>query len=473
MTFGSGIGLADEWTAYRMGDVTFEAPADWKVTRRQRDRAFVLQNPKRDLELRVEWWFQDEPILGYDDIKSHKRIAVAGRPATLIHSAFPDRQTLTAVLDEKRPDGRKLLLVLESTAPGLSTISPLFDGLLARVGFGKSSAVSPDRPAVSNRAEPGQRQTPLSSRMKAVAGHIADDCEPVSLATWKHPTLEAIRKRKQAHLEWVMLCRNRGYPVYGINFDYDPQGRTGDFFNPLYDEMLSRNRDAPFSFAVLRDKLIIDVTRPAKDGLSVDIREVPDLDDAPADRGAATPPARAPERPAAGAAASAAQPYLPAPEDEEVRVWLGPVSFEPPSGWQLRPDDSGRLMAMVRPDPGAEILVILWPTEHPMPGTGIERIEHVVIAGAPATRLRIRSGRIDTDHIFFDERFADGSRLSVAYRATGEPIEDGAPLLELLLASLDRRLPAPAGPTLWMSGGSADAVDPFANLDTSELQSRK
>jgi hypothetical protein len=658
-TFGSGIGLADEWMAYRMGEVTFEAPADWKVARRQKDRAFVLQNPKRDLELRVEWWFQDEPILGYDDIKSHKRIAVAGKPATLIHSAFPNRQTLKAVLDEKRPDGRKLLLVLESTATGLSAISPLFDDLLARVGFGKSSA-SPDRPAVSNRAvqeqakqqepgqkpigavgakgaTPGQRQTPLSPQMRAVAGHVADDCEAVALATWNHPTLEVIRKRKQAHLEWVMLCRNRSYPVYGTNFDYDPQGRTSDFFNPLYDEMLSQNRDAPFSFAALRDKLIIDVTRPARDGVSVDIREVPDLDDAPADRGAAaTPPgveakpgsrqvtapteprlrqegwtthrlsgftlaippgwtgtvrrrdddfsaaspqgersfmawwwlpdepllgfpdivshrkvtvagrpalrihtktgsretlsvtfdraradgkrlrlmleaeaplgrgdadfeavlarlefteaapkprsdapaapaarARAPERRAAGAAASPAQPYLPAPEDEEVRVWLGPVSFEPPSGWQLRPDDSGRLMAMVRPDPGAEILVILWPAERPMPGTGIGRIEHVVIAGAPATRLRERSGRIDIDHIFFDEPFADGSRLSVAYRATGEPLEDGAPLLEIVLASLDRRRPAPAGPTLWMSSGSTRAVDPFANLDTSELQSRK
>ncbi|MFH1340768.1 MAG: hypothetical protein ABIL01_06065 [Pseudomonadota bacterium] len=645
--FGNGIGLANEWTAYRMGDVTFEAPADWKVARQQRDRAFVLQNPKRDLDLHVEWWFQDEPILGYDDIKSHKKIQVAGKPATWIHSAFPDRQTLKVVLDEKRPDGRKLLLILESTGPGLSVISPLFNDLLARVRFGKSSAASPDRPAIDRQAEqqvsgptpveagravlhdtagqfalrypagwrkgvterdgtrtvtlsspdgqalilvavltgtperdPSGRvedferfyydnsvlpdsiegggdlrigtlegryvdmiaqiypvegvrlafsegrswlfksigserayiaaflharsapaalqatlndsvrslrtgpdaaallqggpvaapgQTPLSSQMKAVAGRVADDCEAVALATWNHPTLEVIRKRKQAHLEWVMLCRNRSYPVYGMNFDHDPRGRTSDFFNPLYDEMLSRNRDAPFSFAVLRDKLIIDVTRPAKDGLSVDIREVPDLDGAPADRAAATPPARASERPADGAAASAASPYLPAPGDEEVRVWLGPVSFEPPSGWRLQPDDSGRLMAMVRPDPGAEILVILWPAGRQMPATGIERVEHVVVANAPATRLRERAGRTDTDHIFFDKPFADGSRLSVSYRATGEPLEDGAPLLALVLASLDRRRPAPAGPTRWMSNESASAVDPFANLDASEL----
>lgn len=677
--FGSGIGLADEWTAYRMGDVTFEAPADWKVTRQQRDRAFVLQSPKRDFELRVEWWIQDEPILGYDDIKSHKRIKVAGKPATYIHSVFPNRQTLQVVLDEKRRDGRKLLLVLESTARELSAISPLFDDLLARIRFGKSSAATPERrvngktkqqaekeqakqqqsvqtsagaaaidrnvlhdaagqfalryPAgwrkgvterdgtrvvtlsspdgqaliliaaltgtaerdLSGRVEdfegmyydnsvlpnsieadgdlrigslegryvdmlaqiypvegvrlafsegrswlfkatsgdrayiaaflharsapaalqatlnesvrslrtgadavaliksgpaepvaaPVQRQTPLSPQMKAVARHIADDCEAVALTTWNHPTLAVIRKREQARLEWVMLCRNRSYPVYGVNFDYDPQGRTSDFFNPLYDEMLSGNGDAPFSFASLRDKVIIDVVRPAKDGLSVDFREVPDLDGAPANRGGAVSPpgveakpgnrqaAVSPEHPATGRAASPARPYLAAPEDEEeVRVWLGPVSFEPPFGWQLQPDDSGRVMAMVRPDAGAEILVILWPAERPMPSSGIERIEHVVIADAPATRLREKSGRIEIDHIFFEEPFADGSRLSVAYRATGEPLDDGAPLLELVLASLDRKLPPPAGPALWMSSGSVSAVDPFANLDASELELR-
>jgi hypothetical protein len=459
-TFGSRIGLADEWTAYRMGDVTFEAPADWTVARRQGDRAFILQSPKRDLELRVEWWFQDEPILGYDDIKSHKRIAVAGKPATYIHSVFADRQSLKAVLDEKRLDGRKLLVVLEATTPDLSAISPLFDELLGRVRFGKSNAASPDRPP------------PLSPQMRAVAGHVADDCEAIAPATWNHPTLVVIRKRKQAHLEWVMLCRKRSYPVYGINFDYDPQGRTKDFFSPLYDEMLSQNQGAPFSFAVLRDKLIVDVTRPVKDGVSVDIRQLPDLDVAPADRGAATPPGVEAKPDSRQVAAPAAQPYLPAPEDTEVRVWLGPVSFEPPSGWLLRPDDSGRLMAMVRPEPGAEILVMLWPAERPMPATGIARIEHVVIAGAPATRLLERSGQIDIDHIFFEEPFVDGSRLSVAYRAAGEPLEDGAPLLELVLASLDRRRPAPAGPPL-MSREFVRAVDPFANLDASELQSRK
>ena len=670
-TFSSCIALADQWISYRMGDVTFEAPGNWEITRQQRDRAFILQGPEGDFELRVEWWIQDEPILGYDDIKSHKKVDVAGKPATYIHSVFPERQSLKVVLDEQRKDGRKLLLVLESTASDLSAISPLFDDILARVRFGKSSAAtatppvngdtkqqvekeqaqqqqsgqtstfaataesavlhdaagqfalrypsgwrkgvterdgdrivtlsSPDRQALilvavltgtperdangrikdfesmyyensvlpdsiegdgelnigalegryvdmiatiypvegvrlafsegrswlfqsieGDRAyavgflharsapaalqatlndivrslrtgadaaallqeglagpvsAPSQGLTPLSPQMKAVADHIADDCESIAPSASSDPALAVIRTRKQASLEWVMLCRNRSYAVYGINFDYDPQGPTSDFFYPLYDDMLNRNGDAPFSFASLRDNLIIDVARPEKDALSVDIREVPNLESAPADGADAieTPPIevapgnqQAGVSPARATAEGAAQPYLPAPDDGDGFVWLGPVSFEPPFGWQVQPDDSGRVMKIVRPDAGADIWVILWPAERPMPSSDIERIEHVVVAGAPATRLREKSGTVEIDHIFFEEQFADGSRLSIAYRAIGEPVEDGAPLLELLLASLDRTRPAPGGPTLWMPGQRMVA-DPFEYIDTSEL----
>lgn len=674
VTTFSSIAQAEEWTSYRMGDVTFEAPGNWEITRQQRDRAFILQSPEGDFELRVEWWIQDEPILGYDDIKSHKRIEVAGKPATFIHSVFPELQSLKVVLDEQRKDGRKLLLVLESTAPDLSAFSPLFEDMLARVRFENSSAATPTRrvngktkqqaekeqaqqqqsgqtpaaPAAADSAAlhdaagqfalrypsgwrkgtterngvrivtlsspdrqalilvaalkatperdvngqvedfesmyyensvlpdsiegdgdlrigalegryvdmfatiypvegvrlafsegrswlfesidgdrayiagflharsapaalqamlndsvkslrtgadaaallqgrlpapvaaPVQRQTPLSPQMKAVADHVADDCESVALTGSDDPALAVIRSRKQARVEWVMSCRNRSYAVYGINFDYDPQGRTSDFFYPLYDEMLSRNGDAPFSFASLRDNLIIDVARPDKDALSVDFREVPNLDSAPADDGVAvdepvvevTPGNQhadvSPARATAEGAVASAQPYLPAPDDGDGLVWLGPVSLEPPFGWQVQPDDSGRVMTIVRPDAGADILVILWPAERPMPSSGIERIEHVVVAGAPATRLREKSGTVEIDHIFFEEQFADGSRLSIAYRTFGEPVEDGAPLLELLLASLDRTRPSPGGPTLWMPGQRMVA-DPFEYIDTSEL----
>jgi len=476
---GSAAGQADQWTSYRMAEVTFQAPADWKVTRQQRDRAFLLQDPARKLELRAEWWMQDEPILGYDDIRSHKRISVAGKPATYIHSVFPETQTLTAVLDEKRKDGRKLLLVLESSGPDLSVMAPLFEDVLARVSFAGAAAPSPRRPSAAARpveqkqatgtpvdaaamgatvlhdakgqfalrhpadwrktisardgvravtlspadrqallmiaaltptrerdlagvvedfegiyydnyllpdsieadgdlrigtldgryvemfgqvhpiegvrlafsdgrswlfksvgdqrayiiayvharsadatlkaaldtaarsvrvgaeaaelvgekrpARPAApaalspRQTPLSAPMQAVARHFGNDCEAVSLTDWNHPALAELRKRRQAHVEWVMLCRNRSHPVFGVNFDHDPRGRTGDFFTPLYDDMLQASQGDPFSLAVLKDELIIDVARPGKDEISVEFREAPDLPKG-ADRGKGSAP---------------------------------------------------------------------------------------------------------------------------------------------------------------------------------------
>lgn len=168
---------------------------------------------------------------------------------------------------------------------------------------------------------------------------------------------------------------------------------------------------------------------------------------------------------------AAASSYLPGPNDgEQARVSLGPVSFEPPFDWQVQPDRTGRLIAMIRPDSRAEILVVLWPEERAMPNEGIERIEQTLVVDEPVTRLRLRSGRMEIDHLFFEEPFADGSRLSVLYRASDEAVDDGAPLFALVLASLSRRLPAPAGATDPFPVGLAAAGDPFADIDMTELE---
>lgn len=455
VTIGSGTVMADQWTDYRLGEVSFEAPADWKVTRRQRDRSFLLQDPRGNLELRVEWWFQDEPLLGYDHIKSHKPMTLAGKRATYVHSIFPDRQVLMAALDETRRDGRKLLLVLEGTGVRLAAMTALFDDVLTRVTFGKAATASPrpqtkaqpqpraqpepdapplaepagvlrdaaggftigqpagwrrgtterdgmrivtlasaDRQAVilvavltatperdvgglvedfetlyyddyfladsiesegdirigplegryvemfgdvhtiegvrpafsqgrswlfksigsdrayvvafiharsaspalkasldetvrslwigeSAAAQPARPTVPqnaaLSPQMSVVAGYFDNDCEAVSLATWKHPALAMIGKREQARLEWAMLCRNRSHPVFGVDFHYDPQGRTSDFFIPLYDDVLQASSGASFSVVALSHRVIIDVSQPRGDEISTDFREIPDL----------------------------------------------------------------------------------------------------------------------------------------------------------------------------------------------------
>lgn len=472
-----GTGHAESWRAYPLGDVTFEAPAAWEIAREQRNRALVLRSPGGDLELRAEWWVQDEPILGYDDIKSHKRISVAGKPATYIHSAVSGLQVLKVVLDEARSDGRKLLLALESTSRGLAVMTPLFEDVLARVRFGKTAAPSPaqketrPRPVAqetAREASPPLARASLSPQMQAVAGYFAKDCEAVSPADWRHPALEVIRKRKQVHVSWILLCGPRRRPVFGATFDFDPQGRTSDFFTPLYDDVLTANNDAPSSFADIGGRIIIDIARSGENEISVDFREIADL--SPPDERSTAPGSGMQQMAEPDMAAPASTPYLPAPDEGEVRVWVGPISFEPPTEWNVEPDETQRLMRMIRPDGRAEIHVVLWANERPMPSSGIERIAHGVIAGEPTTRLTVRTEAADVDHVFFENPLADGSRLAVSYHAAREPLEDGAPLLDLLLASLSRKLPAPAGSTAWMSPTSAKIGDPFAGLEMDSLE---
>jgi hypothetical protein len=451
---------AQNWTNHRLADVVFEAPAGWKTTSSRGDRALILADAS-GRELRVEWWMQDEPFLGYSDIVAHKRISIAGKRATWKHSSFPGRQSVGAVVDEKRKDGRQLLLVLEVPGRDGTAAIRLFDDILARVRFGKAgepaATVAPGR-ATPPRPEPAMA---LSPQMQAVAPHVGPDCEAVALEGWTHPALSAIRARKQARLEWAMLCRNRSHAVFGMRFDLDPQGRTGAFFMPLYDEVLTAGGDAAFSFVSLRDKLIIDVSRPGKDEVNVDVREVPALPDGASQGGGPVP--------GSGVAGVAAKPYLPAPEQRDVRLFLGRASFSAPLGWEARGDADQTAIGFVRPDGKAEIMVLLWPDARPLPSEGVERLEHVIVADAPAVRYRQKIANGAIEHLFFEDSFPDGSRISVSYRVSGEAIEEGAALLELFLADLDLNDAPPGG---WVPVGPVRARrgDPLADLDMSSFE---
>jgi hypothetical protein len=329
---------AAEWTTHSLAEVNFAVPADWTVTRRQKDRALLHQNPSGNLELRVEWWLQDEPLLGFADIKSHKRVKVAGKPATWVHSGSASMTVLKIVLDEKRRDRHQLLMVLEATGMEFEAVAPLFDEILARVNFGKAAALDTGRQIV----EPSPEKPP-----------------------------------------------------------------------------------------------------------SID------------DQATAT------RRPTSPSSSSAR--YLPSADEGEVRLWLGPVSFEAPVAWQVRPDPSGTAIALVRPDQQAELVVTLWQDGRPMPNDGVDSVEHVMIAGEPATRLRQRTRKSEVEHIFFDDPLADGARIAITLRPAAGFGADAAPILELFYASLDRRMAAPGGPTLMPWHKRGPVGDPFAELDMKKL----
>ena len=75
----------------------------------------------------------------------------------------------------------------------------------------------------------------------------AHNCRAVDLTSWNHPTKQVLG---QYHVQLVSLelCNADKYPIFHVNFAYDPMGSTASFFLPFYDAMFSANGRNPMAF---------------------------------------------------------------------------------------------------------------------------------------------------------------------------------------------------------------------------------
>lgn len=108
-----------------------------------------------------------------------------------------------------------------------------------------------------------------------LAQKIGPDCRRLDLATWKHPTRKVMEKR-DVKIEWVALCKQDQYPVFGVKFPYDPRGQTRDYFSPLYIKMMKANGNWPFSFLSEQDRLLISVVKDGPKSITLDYFELPE-----------------------------------------------------------------------------------------------------------------------------------------------------------------------------------------------------
>ena len=97
---------------------------------------------------------------------------------------------------------------------------------------------------------------------------IATGCVEVDLSSWNHPTKSLLIK-KGVKLEQVQLCNKKRYPVFYVEFPYDPQGQTKDYFLPLYADMKKANGGWPYSFVATSDNTIVSV-KYEKKAMSID-----------------------------------------------------------------------------------------------------------------------------------------------------------------------------------------------------------
>ncbi|MBV2184010.1 MAG: hypothetical protein KUL88_05665, partial [Rhizobium sp.] len=122
----------NDWTTHAFDGFAFKAPPDWK---KQIDGdTLTLKAPDGKRSLMVWWWFPDEPLLGYNDIRSRRKIKVAGQAALWIHTRFEGIEALSVTLDEGRADKKRLHFLFEEVGGGrLGGGDPDFDRILESV----------------------------------------------------------------------------------------------------------------------------------------------------------------------------------------------------------------------------------------------------------------------------------------------------------------------------------------------------
>jgi hypothetical protein len=75
----------------------------------------------------------------------------------------------------------------------------------------------------------------------------AHNCHPVDLLSWNHPTKQVLLKY-HVELFSLELCNADKYPIFHVNFAYDPMGSTSSFFGPFYSAMFNANSHNPMAF---------------------------------------------------------------------------------------------------------------------------------------------------------------------------------------------------------------------------------
>jgi hypothetical protein len=75
----------------------------------------------------------------------------------------------------------------------------------------------------------------------------AHTCHLVDLISWNHPTKQVLLTY-HVQLFSLELCNSDKYPIFHVNFTYDPMGSTSSFFVPFYNAMFSANSRNPMAF---------------------------------------------------------------------------------------------------------------------------------------------------------------------------------------------------------------------------------
>lgn len=162
----------DGWAAHAFEGFALRAPVDWAAS--IDGDTLTLKAPDGKRSLMVWWWFPDEPLLGYSDIISNRKITVAGESALWIHSRFEGVETLSVTLDEGRADKRRLHFLFEATGGiRLGGGDDDFDRILESVTIG----------GAKTKAEAGDGEVPSAVPVQESPAAVPAVTPPKTAAT--------------------------------------------------------------------------------------------------------------------------------------------------------------------------------------------------------------------------------------------------------------------------------------------------
>lgn len=243
------------WKAYSLAEMSIEIPASWHISEAKstQERRFASHDDATTLLAR--WWNNENGRSERGTIRSSRLVVVDGRPAQLLHLKEMDTERLKLVVKSPTITNRTFTLTLTSNNEDFSKGSPLLGEMIKRLHFSGQAITAAQALSATKEEAPAVDRLDL----------LGKNCRAMDLGTWQHPALKPIGQRKAVHLKWVQLCAGDTYPVFGAEFDYDPQGQTNDFFYPLLIDTLEANQGQPLAFAGIKDRLLIQARKLGPD----------------------------------------------------------------------------------------------------------------------------------------------------------------------------------------------------------------
>lgn len=117
-----------------LGEATIFIPQDWQIADQRRDVEVGLAGPAGE-NLRVFWWFPDEPLLGYDGEISHETRSFPAGPALVIRSRIAGRSIVRVAFERESADRERLLFLIESENDSVETLEASLEPLLQALRF--------------------------------------------------------------------------------------------------------------------------------------------------------------------------------------------------------------------------------------------------------------------------------------------------------------------------------------------------